>query len=239
MVQTISYLTVTSIAYLIAALSRRPSLGFLIASFINLIWIGWFGFTGEVTPYDLVVWYPLTIFLASIVGYAWSYLWVAPKLLSLSWLNARYTEGGAWRIALLTIVYFLLLGLGHVIYELDVSGFPEPWGGVVLWIAIILFSLVFWLVIRREKKIFTSTDPSAQAFSFIFWLVIGYLVFAVVYVLVEWIASDNFFFVNQWNAWLTFILWGAIGIILIIMGAVIMEPADAMDREMTQGFLRA
>jgi hypothetical protein len=226
MVETISYLTVTSVAYLVSALSRRPSLGFLIASFINLIWIGWFDFTAEVSPYALVVWYPLTTFLAALVGYVWSYLWYAPKMLSLGWLNSRYPGGGAWRMALITILYFLLLGLGHVIYELNVSGFPEPWGGVVLWIAIILFSLGYWLVIRRETQIFPSSDSSAQAFAFVFWLVIGYFVFAVAYVLVEFIASDNFFFVNQWNAWLTFILWGAIGIILMILGSAVMRPSE-------------
>lgn len=229
MVEAISYLTIGVVAYLFAALLKNWEAGVVSALLVHVTWIGFFDFGTLVTPYATFVWYTTIALLWALNGFTFATLWQAPPLLHAGFLQRAFKgltgqgkdvkdAGGVARVSAITLIFVVFVGLAHLVYELDVSGFSKPWGGIIMLIALAILYLVFYVAIRGEKLIFKSGD-NGEALTYVFWLAIPHIVFALVYVILDAVLSDAVFFGDEWNFYISLIVFGFFLILLFLIGA--------------------
>lgn len=221
MVAQLSYLAVGGIAYFVAALTGYPPDGIACAVLAQFIWIGLVtkGPTPDATAFALLVYYPIVFCLAAVVGSLSVNSFDSPTPLNSSYLLRVFPETKRrLRTGVLALVFLVLVGLLLVVYELDVGGFPEPWGAVILCVGLIPVSLLYYATINGTREMFRSADPGMAALMYIVWMVAGFLIWSITYGVMDSILDDDDFLHRNYNAYGSMIALGALGVLYVIIG---------------------
>jgi len=241
MVEVISYVTLCTIAALIAYFSNNAPLGAFCSSWIYIVWNWRYGFGTLLSLKALSVYTYFAIAIFAIVGQIGAYLMKEPRILDFGYLRQLYyglgiqpasDKGGFWRVALISILFIVAYGCSFIIYELEVSSFGEPYGGIVTVIVQVALAFLFYLIIRRESVLFSRKDDNP--FVFVVMAVAPYMAYLIAYFIVDFYATNNFFFTKDWNFYISLISAGLILLYYIVAsflynGAMNTMPEDAIN----------
>lgn len=238
MTATISYFVIASIAYVLATLFKNFTMGFWIAFTVHAVWIGFVNFSPEVTEWQALVFYYIAATIWAFLGFSFAKLWHHPPLLNGTYLSHAFygfsakpkpeaDANGVARISSKMLFWLAWMVGAHIVFDLRVPGFPNPWPGVVATIAIIIGYCILFAILRNEHDIFKSTEKRRQAevASYVFWFGLIHVIFAIWYFVAEAASSTTFFFDECWNFWFTLIIFG-IGLLIAFLTSAGAEKAQ-------------
>lgn len=226
MTVTLSYFTIVSIAYLIAAFCKDFSFGFWIAFTVHAVWIGLEGFGILISPWEELVFFYIAATAFALLGFAFVKVWHHPPVLNGIFLNYVFggfdksktaDSAGIMRVSIKMITWLLLQIGAIIIFESQWPGFVAPWPGVVANVILILLYLLLYFLLRNETMIFTTGQNEVA--SYCFWLGLPQVVLCLMYWILQLILSSAMFFSDHWDFYSTLIAWGVFIIIIFATGA--------------------
>jgi hypothetical protein len=251
MALAISILTISTIAFLISAFTHNFAYGTFFATLLHVVHYMIFG-AGYILPTSqIIVNYFWATAVAAIAGWILAMMLKLPALLNGAYymqvFNEQFAEKkGASRESAMerfqTFGKFLLVVViiagGHVIYELNVAGFPKWAGGLILLALDIIAWVVFYFLFRPQEDertvMFNTSEPRQEVSTITFNMIITTAVLMFVpYWIFQWVDcpswSDNSpnvylggecgtFYGDQWYYYVNLISSGAVIIWSIIVG---------------------
>jgi hypothetical protein len=250
MTLAISLLTISTVSFLIATFMHSFAYGFFWSTLLHVVYYMIFG-SGFLLPTSQVfVNYFWSAFLFSVAGYVLAIMLNIPALLN----GAYYTQvfdkdfkksrvqvavrsGDKLKTFGKFLVTILIIAVGHIVYELNVSGFPKWAGGIIL-IALIpvAWFLAFYLLFRTEDNkrtaLFNSNNPNGEVLSIAFHMTISQAIYALAYIIFQAIDCPNWdekaptvtdgecgiFIDGQWYFYSSLIAGGVILVYAIVVG---------------------
>ena len=247
----ISLLTITTVSFLVATFMHNFSAGLFWASLLHIVHFMIFG-AGYILPISQVwVNYFFSALVAAVAGWIFAILLRIPALLNGAYYGQVFTEEFAtkkgitpapdsserWKAFGKFILTLLIVAAGHIIYELNVSGFPK-WAGslFVVVLDIVAWIVFYWLFRDSENQpsiLFNSAEPNNEIKTISFNIAAAQLVFALPYLLFQIIDctswSENYpliytggecvmFYQDQWYFYVSLISGGAVLVWAAVVG---------------------
>lgn len=239
MALAISLLTISSVSFLIAAFMHNFAYGLFWSTLLHVVHFMVFG-SGYILPFEQV-W----------TNYFWSGLlfalagWILAVMLKIpAFLNGAYygqvfdsefakkkgvtytsESGDKWKTFGKFLVTILIIAVAHIVYELNVSGFPKWGGGIVLFVLDIVAWIVFYFLFRSDEKtvLFNSSDPKAEVRTIMFNMIVLQSIYNLTYFIFQAVDCPNWssnspnvyagdecalFYDKQWYFWVSLIVGG-------------------------------
>lgn len=249
MPEPISLATIPVIAFIGGLYSGQASRGVTLALIVHTIWVWFYHRGADFDPlyaYDLLLNWFYASLLAGLVGsimtlaFDWMPIMDGASLSELF----RSKDGGRASFRKIGIILgklilvFLIFSGAHVIYELNVAGFPKWAGGIVASGLIVLGWIAFALLFRSETDIFDAAPLGSTGYHrFTRSEVITYTLFAAlthfIYFTAYWISAwfwpntvGFLWLADQWYFYMSLILMGGIGVIMVIVALVFLRNRE-------------
>ena len=254
MALAISLLTISTISFLVATFMHNFAYGVTWSLLLHVVHYMVFG-SGYILPTSQIF-----------VNYFWSTLvfgvagWILAMLLRIpAFLNGAYyasvfpvdsavrkrleddkrtlKDESEWMIFGKFLIPLLLIGIGHIIYELNVDGFPKWAGGIVLVVLDIIAWIAFYFLFRPDDKHFTllfnSSDPRAEVATISFNMAAATIIYALTYIIFQSIDCLHFasnapnvytdgecsiFYGDQWYFYASLIAGGFVIVWSVVVG---------------------
>ena len=232
MVDTLSLLTISSIAFITSVLFVNTN-GLLIAFSLHVFIVALFFYlnvaTFAIPAIELLVAYYVGTFAWMIVGCSFGRVENLPKLLNSMYIKFTTKDQNIVNITMTkTIIWVILYGFTFIPYELEVtSNWPEPAGGFVTLIANIIMWIVFYYLYKNEHGLFNAqntddTDVIVRSVT----CKLGFLqsLYILIYILFDWLGP--LFITNVWYLWISLIMAAISYIFIWIFKAVDNENKD-------------
>lgn len=246
----ISLATIPVISFLGGLYSGQASRGVVLAMVVHAAWT-WFYHRGDDFPsvydFDLLINWFFSSLLAGLVGSIMTLMFDWHPIMDGAHLRTIYErpDGSVSFRSIGTVlgrllVVLLIIAGAHVIYELNVSGFPKWAGGLVGSVLIIIAWVAFAFLFRREAKLFQEAPEKKGYRRFTQSEIMVYVLFGAlthfIYFTAYWLSA--FFWPtlagwlnDQWYFYMSLILFGGIGIIMwIVAYFFVRNRADIMAR---------
>jgi len=227
MVELISNYTIAILGLLLTVGFKDLGWGAILAFSVIVIWVQIFGLGAMLATDFLTIWYWSTIAYA-FVGYV-----LVERLDTIPFLDPRVGKRSVgsrsntpWMIFAKYMFFLLLVGLAHIVFELNVGGFPKPAGGFVSLVLIALVYVAFYFLFKGERTYFKAfegykalsdeqleTSVKDHVRTLTFWLAMIHLVSALTYTLIDWLVDDAS---NKWNLYALLIIAGLSVLIVVI-----------------------
>lgn len=231
----ISLATIPVIAFLGGLYSGQASRGVVLAMVVHTIWV-WFYHRGDdfnpVYDFDLLLNWFYTSLLAGIVGSMMTLMFDWHPIMDGAHLSMIYRNKDGSRASFRKIgrvlgkliLVFLIFSGAHVIYELNVSGFPKWAGGIVGSVLIVIGWVAFAFLFRSETDIFDAAPDGSSGYrrftrsevlTYALFGALTHFIYFTAYWLSAWFWPTLAGWLNdQWYFYMSLILFGGIGIIM-------------------------
>jgi hypothetical protein len=219
MVELISNYTIAILALLLTVGFKDLGWGAILAFSVIVIWVAVFDLVAVPAVNFLIIWFGSTLAYA-LVGWI-----LSERLDSVPFLDPRHGKlvvgsksNSPWMIFIMYMFFLLLVGIAHIIFELNVDNFPKPAGGFVSLVLVALIYVAFYFLFKGQKTYFGSfegykslsdeqkeTSVKHYIRTLTFWLAIIHLVSALTYTLIDWLIDDP---ASYWNLYALLIIAG-------------------------------
>ena len=239
MALAISLLTISTVSFLIATFMHNFAYGLFWSTLLHVVHFMVFG-SGYILPFAQV-WtdYFWSSLLFALAGWILAVMMKIPALFNGSYYGqvfdtsfakkkgVIYTpeSGDKWKTFGKFLVTVILIAAGHIVYELNISGFPKWAGGIVLVVMDILAWVAFYFLFKSDEKtvLFNSDDPKAEVRTIVFNMIVLQLIYVLTYFIFQAVDcphwSDNSpnifaggecitFYDKQWYFWVSLIVGG-------------------------------
>lgn len=240
----ISLGTVPVIAFLGGLYSGQGARGTVLAMVPFAAWV-WFYHRGDDFPadydFDLLINWFFASLLAGLVGammtlvYKWHPLMDGAHLSRYYEKDGKVNFSGIGKLLGKLLVVLAIFAGSHIIYELRVTGFPKPWGGVVASVGIILGWIIFGVWFRSDIELFESPPPGSTGYHrftrsevavYALFASLTHVLYFTAYWLTEYFWNPATWIVDQWYFYFSLIYFGGIGIIMLAIGLWLIRSRD-------------
>lgn len=246
----ISLATIPVVAFLGGLYSGQASRGVVLAMVIHASW-AWFYHRGDDFPsvydFDLLIYWFFSSLLAGIVGSMMTLMFNWHPIMDGAHLSVIYRKDGKisfrkiGRVLGKLILVLLIFAGAHIIYELNVSGFPKWAGGIVGSILIVGGWVAFALLFRRESLLFMNPPSDSRGYHrftrsevmvYALYGALTHFLYFTAYWLADWFWPTLSGWLNDgWYFYMSLILFGGIGIIMwIVAFFLIRSRSDLIEK---------
>ncbi len=212
MVLAISLLTVSQGAFYVSFFMHNFGWGFLAAFIVHVVYFMIHG-AGFILPTDqILVNYFWSTFFFAVLGWALAFILRSPALLNGIYYRKVFSkehharkhkekedpdypdlpvEGkvkenySASRAFLKFLIPFLIVIAAHIVYELNIDGFPKWLGGLILSLVTLGAWVLFFFLFRdkdnQRSVMFNSRDPNREVATIAFHLIIINVSYSLIY----------------------------------------------------------
>jgi len=258
MALAISLLTISTISFLVATFMHNFAYGVTWSLLLHVVHYMVFG-SGYILPTSQIfVNYFWSTLVFGVAGWILAMLLRIPAFLNGAYYASVFSDDSAvrqrvkkqndkdgttlkeeseWMIFGKFLIPLLLVGIGHIIYELNVDGFPKWAGGIVLVVLDIIAWIAFYFLFRpadgEVTLLFNSPDPRAEVATISFNMAAATIIYALTYIIFQSIDCLHFasnapnvytdgecsiFYGDQWYFYASLIAGGFVIVWSVVVG---------------------
>jgi len=236
-VDALSFLTLNALAWFTGFFSSNYGRPTVWIFGLHTLWCMIFGnaLTNTIgaAPRDITFSVGWGLYFLNILIWAWAganlrMVMRGTKFLDPTELRDLKESKGRYNVAVLVafLIYFLLYAASFILFELRSIG-AEPLGGLLALAAAVLFTMLFYWVVRRSNYY---PEPRILLNELGYFL-LGLVVYGVTYVICDALyvyGKFDAWYTQNWNAWLSVIIGGVALIIYpLILDRFLAPPAKA------------